>query len=87
MNLVFLIIVAKFATIINLRILENPVQHGQTKHVKIYRHFIKENLDIGIMKLLYVQSKDKLLDILSKSIRRDMFKSVLTKLGIGNPTT
>ena len=32
-------------------IANNPVQHNRTKHLEINRHFIRENLDSGIIKI------------------------------------
>ncbi|GJU66384.1 hypothetical protein Tco_1252643 [Tanacetum coccineum] len=51
-----------------IQILENPVQHDKTKHVEIDRHFIKEKLEAGIIKLPFVKSEDQLADILTKAV-------------------
>ncbi|KAM0990118.1 hypothetical protein ACFX2C_008680 [Malus domestica] len=40
-----------------IEIAHNPVQHDQTKHVEIDRHFIKEKLDVGSV---FSNSLDKL---------------------------
>nr|GFB27140.1 putative RNA-directed DNA polymerase [Tanacetum cinerariifolium] len=39
-----------------IQILENPVQHDRMKHVEVDRHFIKEKLEAGIIKLPFVKS-------------------------------
>ncbi|GKD54841.1 putative ribonuclease H-like domain-containing protein, partial [Tanacetum coccineum] len=51
-----------------IQILENHVQHDKTKHVEIDRHFIKEKLEAGIIKLPFVKSEDQLADILTKAV-------------------
>ncbi|RDX62012.1 hypothetical protein CR513_59698, partial [Mucuna pruriens] len=33
----------------NIDIIHNPIQHDKIKHTKIGRHFIKENLDNGLI--------------------------------------
>ncbi|KAL6276814.1 hypothetical protein ACE6H2_020415 [Prunus campanulata] len=48
----------------------NPVQHDQTKHVEVNRHFVK--------------SEDQLADILTKVVCGRVFHDSLTKLGIGD---
>ena len=32
-----------------ISIAHNPVQHDRTKHIEVYRHFIKEKLDSGLI--------------------------------------
>ena len=66
---------------------ENPVQHDWTKHVEIDRHFIKEKLEGGVISLPFVRSDDQLADILTKAVIGRIFYEVLTKLGVGDPTT
>lgn len=39
-----------------ISIAHNPVQHDQTKHIEIDRHFIKEKIDSGILCLPFVLS-------------------------------
>ncbi|XP_070040773.1 uncharacterized mitochondrial protein AtMg00810-like [Nicotiana tomentosiformis] len=40
-----------------IQIAQNPVQHDLTKHVEIYRHFIKEKLDQKIIQFPFVKSE------------------------------
>ena len=70
-----------------ISISENPVQHDQTKHVEIDRHFIKEKLEKKIISLPFVRSKDQLADILTKAVTSEAFEQTLCKLGIGDPKT
>lgn len=70
----------------SISISENPVQHDRTKHVEVDRHFIKEKIDTGIVKLPHVHSEDQLADILTKAVNGRIFKEVLSKLSIGDPT-
>ena len=70
-----------------INISENPVQHDRTKHVKVDRHFIKENLEAKVIKLPHVRSEDQLANILTKAVGALQFEEVLSKLGVGDPTT
>ena len=40
-----------------ISIAHNPVQHDQTKHIKVDRNFIKEKLESGLICTPFVSSK------------------------------
>lgn len=65
-------------------IAHNPVQHDQTKHVEIDRHFIKEQLEAKIIEVPHVRSEDQLADILTKTVSSKVFYRFLDKLGMQN---
>ncbi|GJS24195.1 putative RNA-directed DNA polymerase [Tanacetum coccineum] len=69
-----------------IQISENPVQHDRTKHVEVDRHFIKEKLKAGIIKLSFVKSEDQLADILIKAVGMVILHKCLNKLNFGDPT-
>ena len=39
-----------------IEIANNLVQHDQTKHIKLDRNYIKDNLDSGMIKIPYIKS-------------------------------
>ncbi|GKD28902.1 putative RNA-directed DNA polymerase [Tanacetum coccineum] len=69
-----------------IQISENPVQHDQTKHIEVDRHFIKEKLEAKIITLLFVRSEDQLANILIKAINERSLHECLGKLNFRNPT-
>lgn len=46
----------------------NPVNHDRTKHVEIDRHFLKEKIEEGIIKMLYVLTCLQITNILTKAL-------------------
>jgi len=65
-----------------ITIANNLVQHDRTKHVEIYKHFIKQKLDEKTMIFSFVRSEDQLADILTKVVSSKVFHCSLNKLGI-----
>ena len=65
-------------------IANNPVQHDRTKHIDIYRHFIKEKLDNGIVCLPYVTSASQVADVLTKGLPERLFSTFCSKMGLYN---
>nr|GEU64849.1 putative ribonuclease H-like domain-containing protein [Tanacetum cinerariifolium] len=70
----------------SIQISENPVQRDRTKHVEVDRHFIKEKLEAGIIKLPFFKSEDELAEILTKAVGMVILHKCLNKLNFGDPT-
>ena len=41
----------------------NKVYHGRTKHIEVYYHFISERVLAGDINLVYVSTKEQVVDI------------------------
>ena len=65
-------------------ITHNPVQHDQTKHVEVHRHFIKEKLENWLICTPYIPTEVQLADILTKEFPTRQFQTILGKLGMRN---
>ena len=63
-----------------IQIAKNPVQHDQTKHVEIDRHFIADTISKGTTSLTYI----RLFDILTKALPKPTFDDFTFKLGLYN---
>ena len=68
-----------------INISQNPVQHDQTKHVEVDRHFIKYNLETYTIRFPFVKFEDQLVDILTKVVSSKDFHNSLIKLCMKDP--
>nr|GEU43361.1 hypothetical protein [Tanacetum cinerariifolium] len=52
----------------------NPVQHSRTKYIHTRYHFIKEQVENGIIELYFVRIEYQLADMFTKALPEDRFK-------------
>ncbi|GJY29853.1 retrovirus-related pol polyprotein from transposon TNT 1-94 [Tanacetum coccineum] len=60
----------------------NPVQHSCTKHIDVRYHFIKEQVEKGIVELFFVGTEYQLADLFTKALPEDRFKYLVRRLGM-----
>nr|GFA43440.1 hypothetical protein [Tanacetum cinerariifolium] len=60
----------------------NPVQHSRTKHIHTRYHFIKEQVENGIIELYFVRTEYLLADMFTKSLLEDRFKYLVRRIGM-----
>ncbi|GJT39912.1 hypothetical protein Tco_0939777 [Tanacetum coccineum] len=60
----------------------NNVQHSRAKHIDVRYHFIKEQVENGIVELYFVWTEYQLADIFTKPLPRERFNFLIKKLGI-----
>ncbi|KAL6321073.1 hypothetical protein AAG906_012065 [Vitis piasezkii] len=64
-----------------ISIAKNPVQHDRTKHVEIDRHFIKEKLEGGTIRLMYIPSSRQTRHS-TKALPKTTYENMKSKLGM-----
>ena len=64
----------------------NNVQHSRTKHIDIRHHFIREQVEKGIVELYFVRTEFQLADIFTKALSRERFHFILPRLGMKSLT-
>ncbi|GJW44251.1 retrovirus-related pol polyprotein from transposon TNT 1-94, partial [Tanacetum coccineum] len=64
----------------------NTVQHSRAKHIDVRYHFIKEQVENGIVELYFVRTEYQLADIFTKPLPRQRFNFLIEKLGIRSMT-
>nr|GEY02571.1 retrovirus-related Pol polyprotein from transposon TNT 1-94 [Tanacetum cinerariifolium] len=60
----------------------NNVQHSQSKHIDICHHFIREQVENGVVELYFVTTDYQLADIFIKALLRERFELLLSRLGM-----
>jgi hypothetical protein len=60
------------------------VLHGQSKHIEVKYHLVRESAENGRIKVKFIRSEEQLGDILTKSLHRVKFLELHTKIGLIN---
>ncbi|GJT55472.1 retrovirus-related pol polyprotein from transposon TNT 1-94 [Tanacetum coccineum] len=58
----------------------NNVQHSRAKHIDVRYHFIKDQVENGIVELYFVRTEYQLTDIFTKPLPRERFNFLIKKL-------
>nr|GEW01630.1 hypothetical protein [Tanacetum cinerariifolium] len=59
----------------------NNFQHSRSKYIDIRYHFIKEQVENGMIKLYFVNTEYQLADLFTKALGRDRIEFLINKLG------
>lgn len=65
-----------------INIVNNPVQHDWMKHVRIDRHFIKQEIEDDGINLVYIPTGLQEADIFTKTMNKQGFEVIRGKLGM-----
>ncbi|GJZ78151.1 hypothetical protein Tco_0642823 [Tanacetum coccineum] len=60
----------------------NNVQHSRSKHIDIGFHFIKEQVENGVVELCFVNMEYQLADIYTQALGRERIEFPINKLGM-----
>ncbi|GJU29915.1 retrovirus-related pol polyprotein from transposon TNT 1-94 [Tanacetum coccineum] len=60
----------------------NNVQHSRSKHIDVIYHFIKEQVENGVVELYFVRTEYQLADIFTKALARERFEFLISRLGM-----
>lgn len=61
---------------------KNPVFHSKTKHVSIKYNFLRENVEAKEVRLVYVNTKEKIANIFTKPLPKETFEYPREKPGV-----
>ena len=65
-----------------IKLSENPVFHDTSKHIEIKYHYIRDMVQRGAVKLLYVVTEEQIADVLTKPLARMKFEYFRERLGV-----
>ena len=61
---------------------KNPQYHGRAKHISIKYHFVREQVENGVLILTYCPSEHMLADMFTKGLNRDRFCKLRERIGV-----
>jgi len=59
-----------------INISKNLIMHSRTKHIAIRYHFLKDKVAEGEVKLEFVSTSEKVVDIFTKPFPKEFFESL-----------
>ena len=61
---------------------KNPILHSKTKHIAIKYHVFREKVAKKKIRLEYINTKEKIVDIFTKALPKDTFEYLRGMLGV-----
>ena len=65
-----------------LALAKNPVFHERSKHIRVRYHFIRDCSEEGSIKPCYINTKDQLVDLLTKPLGRIKVLELRSRIGM-----
>jgi hypothetical protein len=59
---------------------ENRNSSERTKHIDIKYHYIREQIDVGLIEVKFVKSEENLADLFTKNLKGELFECHASKL-------
>ena len=60
----------------------NLVLHDRTKHIEVYKHFIKEMIDAGVICIHHLPTTEQIAYVLTKGLPKWQFNKLIVKLAM-----
>ncbi|GJT15781.1 retrovirus-related pol polyprotein from transposon TNT 1-94 [Tanacetum coccineum] len=64
----------------------NNVQHSRSKHIDTRHHFIRKQVENGVVEIYFVTTDYQLADIFTKALQKERFEFLLPRLGMKSMT-
>ena len=75
-------IVIKYDNTSAINISKNPIMHSKIKHIPIKYQFLRDQVSEKLVKLEYIDTKEQIVDIFTKSLPKEAFEHLRCKLGV-----
>ena len=56
-----------------IKLSKNPIMHGRSKHIDVRFHFLQNLTKDGVIELVHCRSQDQMVDIMTKSLKLEIF--------------
>ncbi|XP_070004970.1 secreted RxLR effector protein 161-like [Nicotiana sylvestris] len=68
-----------------LNMAKNQVPHKRTRHIDVRHHFLRDNIEKGLICTKFCSTEDQIADIFTKALSREHFERNRVKLGLLKP--
>jgi len=65
-----------------INISKNPCEHKRTKHIDIRPHFLRDNVEKGLISMNFCATDKQIVDIFTKAFSREQFERNRLELGL-----
>jgi kynurenine formamidase len=61
---------------------KNPIHHNASKHIDVRYHFVRDCITQGKLSLEKVSMADNVVDVMTKGLSTDQFRSLRQRMGV-----
>jgi len=65
-----------------INISKNSCQHERTKHIDIRHHFLRDNVEKGLISINFCATDEQIADMFTKALKREQFERNRLELGL-----
>ena len=65
-----------------INLAKNPISHGRSKHIDVRYHFLREQVNKGVLEMVYCPTEVQLADAFTKALKTDRFEMLRQKIGV-----
>ena len=65
-----------------INLARNPVLHGRSKHIETKYHFLRHQVQRGVLEVVHCSTQKQLADVLTKAIKTDQFLRLRDGIGV-----
>ena len=65
-----------------IKLSKNPILHGRSKHIDVRFHFLRDLCNDGVIELNYCDTRNQLVDIMTKPLKVENFQHLQSALGM-----
>ncbi|KAK9077208.1 hypothetical protein SSX86_005544 [Deinandra increscens subsp. villosa] len=66
----------------SIKMSKNPICNRKTKHIDVRKHYIRELVAKGVVKVEFCPSEEQVADVMTKPVKLETFEKMRNKLGV-----